>query len=159
MGDYTSMSGLLYAVPKYKTRGVARLFNEYDIDEDYQNNGPIAWDGTKVRSIIVRGLRFTSYDFRCGHSEYLADELQALGCTFELYEEPKYEWLGELHMFHPELGRLDTLCDADGEPLIPISMFREIQNEGGNIGIRYVKIRQRIGVVYLDTFYKKVNDA
>jgi hypothetical protein len=150
------MSGLLHAVPKYKTRGVARLFNEYDLEQDW-GWGPSSWDGTMVRALISRGLNFTSESFRCGDSDRLADELQALGCTFELHEEPKYEWLGELHLFHPALGRRDMLCDADGEPLIPMSMFREIEKEGGNVGIRYAKIRKRIGVVYLDTFYKEVN--
>ena len=156
MGDYTSMSGYLHAVPKYKTRGVARLFNKYGIDEDYNDYYPTTWDGTMVRSMVNRGLNFTSSDFRCGDSGELADGLQAQGCTFELHEEPRYEWLGELHMFHPKLGRMNALCDANGEPLIPISMFRAIEEEGGGVRERHAKMREKLGIDYLDAYWKEI---
>ena len=156
MGDYTCMSGYLHAVPKFKTRGVARLFNEHDIDEDYAGRGPITWDGTMVRSMVNYGLNFTSESFRCGDSGELADGLQAQGCTFELHEEPKYEWLGELHMFHPKLGRMDALCDADGEPLIPISQFRAIEEEGGTVRVRHAKMREKLGIDYLDAYWEAI---
>lgn len=155
MSDRTSMSGFLFEVPKYKTRGVARLFNEHRVSEDWGDH-PSTWDGTMVRRMVANGLNFTSDSFRCGDSDELADGLQALGCTFELHEEPKYEWLGELHVFHPKLGRLDTLCDADGEPLIPISMFRQIEEDGGTVEERHAIMRKKLGIDYLDAYWEEI---
>jgi hypothetical protein len=42
----------------------------------------------------------------------------APGATWEFWEDPKYEWLGDWHGYTPSAGELGGDCDSDGNVVI-----------------------------------------
>ena len=46
----------------------------------------------------------------------LGPTLAELGLTFELHQDPKYEWDGDYFGNVPDLGTFTSSCDPDGNP-------------------------------------------
>ena len=157
MSDHTEMSGWLYSVPKGKAKKVAALFNDYALDEDHgarYHKG--AWTPAEVRELIDAQVQFTDDQFQCGSGHDLAKALRKLGCVFEFHEDPKYEWMGDLHMWHPELGQFYSICDADGETTIGSSEIQHLERKFPKAGSRWVELRARLGVDYIEKFHALV---
>ena len=158
MGDSTNMSGFLYSVPKGKAKKVAAVFDDYAVAQDwdtYQRSG--AWDAAAVRYIMANDIQFTDDDWRCGEGHELAKALRKLNVAFEFHEDPKYEWMGDLHMYHPKLGQFYSACDADGEVQISASQISGLEKKYPKAGSRWVKLRELLGLDYHDAFFKLVN--
>lgn len=101
MGDRTYMAATIHDCPPERAGEVLnalaefmavdnepalKLGEEYDVDETY-----------------------------CGNSEELASALADIeGIAFEVYEDPKYEWLGAVHLHTPELGSWSAQCETNG---------------------------------------------
>ena len=64
--------------------------------------------------------RYADSEMSCGSADEHADNLIAAapGCSFVLWEDPKYEWLGSVEAYTPELGRFTAECDANGTPVL-----------------------------------------
>lgn len=82
-----------------------------DIIDAYDLGCEDAADG-----VLVIGTTYLGPEVRCGSAEDIATSLQerAPGASRECWEDPKYEWMGRLFRFTPELGLFDKDCDADG---------------------------------------------
>ncbi|WP_137811168.1 hypothetical protein [Gordonia sp. GAMMA] len=82
-----------------------------DIIDEYDLGGEDAADG-----VLVIGTTYLGQEIRCGSAEDIATSLQerSPGASWECWEDPKYEWMGRLFRFTPELGLFGTDCDADG---------------------------------------------
>jgi len=155
MGDRTEMSGFLYEVPKGKAKLVAYVLEEWGVTRDWDEGvGSSDWDAAVVRDCIEAGIQFTDTQWGCGRGHELAKELKDLGVTFEFHEDPKYEWMGDLHMFHPELGEFYALCDADGEVQISAHVILELEKKYPKVSGRWVRLRELLGADYIEAFRK-----
>ena len=157
MGDRTNMSGYLHMVPKGKAKKVAALLEEEGVAQDWDSyqRSP-AWDAQTVRYIMENDIQFTDDQWTCGAGHDLAKKLRKLGVAFEFHEDPKYEWMGDLHMYHPELGQFYSTCDADGEVQISATEVSDLEKKYPKAGSRWVKLRERLGLDYHEAYFKLV---
>jgi len=159
MSDRTSMRGHLYSVPKGQARKVAKLFNEYGISTDAFIEGRpwTSWDAARIREFLaIQEEPFGDDEWRCGDTNDFAKQLAARGVVFQVYESPKYEWLGELYMHHPELGMFFALCDDEGGPLFTVRDYHEIVKVYGATTSAVIKIGAKLGVFYEKAFNELV---
>ena len=63
------------------------------------------------------------YDARCGIAGEMAAALAEAvpGASFYLWEDPAYEWLGDVYAYTPALGMFTAECDSNGEPMFRLS--------------------------------------
>lgn len=68
-----------------------------------------------------------------GEEDRLATALIAAAphCAFLAWQDPKYEYDGQVVMYHPALGRFDCGCDAFGTPHICIDVLWAVAGECG----------------------------
>ena len=66
---------------------------------------------------------YTEEEISCGSADELAPRLEeaAPQCSFVLWEDPKYEWLGSIRAYTPALGSFAADCDASGQPVFTLS--------------------------------------
>lgn len=83
------------------------------------------------------GLRLgEAYEYEelyCGTSDLIAHDLiaKAPGASFRASEDPKYEWLGSVSWYTPDLGLFSHLSDANGQPVWTVSEILSLLNERG----------------------------
>ena len=64
---------------------------------------------------VVLGECYQAYEVSCGTADELGGALAELpGISFVLWEDPQYQWLGDLRAHTPELGLFAAACDANG---------------------------------------------
>lgn len=112
MGDTTNLQCRIYACPPEQVRAVLTALAEYHLNDDW-----MSFDQMPM-SALVLGRPNVSNEVSCGSADELAGTLMetAPGASFELWEDPKYEWLGSLWRYTPDLGAFSAECDADGNP-------------------------------------------
>lgn len=66
-------------------------------------------------------VQFSQEEANCG----LVDEIDTAAliaaapeACWEMWEDPKYEWLGDWAAYHPATGLLRAECGADGNPVL-----------------------------------------
>lgn len=66
---------------------------------------------------------YTEEEVSCGGADELAPRLEqaAPGCSFVLWEDPTYVWLGSIRAYTPALGSFAADCDASGQPVFTLS--------------------------------------
>jgi hypothetical protein len=66
---------------------------------------------------------YTEEEVSCGSADELAPRLEeaAPGCSFVLWEDPTYVWLGSIRARTPALGSFAADCDAHGHPVFTLS--------------------------------------
>lgn len=77
---------------------------------------------------LVLGERYGDDDRSLDLNETLTDAIIAAapGAIFAAWVDPKYEYPGALTMYAPELGRFDSVCDANGEAYIESGQVRHL---------------------------------
>lgn len=53
----------------------------------------------------------------------------APGCSFVLWEDPKYEYLGTACAYAPDLGPFEANCDSDGTPVFSLGEVMSLLNQ------------------------------
>lgn len=78
--------------------------------------------------LVTVGDRYLNPDMSCGSADTYADNLMeaAPGASFVLWEDPKYEWLGDLRAYAPDLGPYAAECDANGTPVLSPGEIRDV---------------------------------
>ena len=115
MGDRTSMTAIIYDCPPEKAGDVLDALEEYYHQAD---DAPAGSD----KDTLVLGGSYVTYETYVGNSGELASALADIeGVAFEVWEDPKYEWLGTLHLHTPALGTWTADCDASGGAYVPVS--------------------------------------
>lgn len=73
------------------------------------------------------GERYMDPEMSCGSADEYAGNLMeaAPGASFVLWEDPAYQWLGDLRAYAPDLGLFAAQCDADGNPTLMPGQIRE----------------------------------
>jgi hypothetical protein len=156
MADYTEMRGYIYAVPDTKWHEAAEVLAEYGVLVEAPDRYRLT-DPDILVDAVVNGWGFFSENFRCGDTDDLGDKLEALRVVFEIWEEPKYEWLGELTAYHPDLGRLSRQCDADGEIVCRVGDIFAIENRDEDPSMRWLAVRELFGIGWIESFRTLTN--
>jgi hypothetical protein len=71
---------------------------------------------------------------------------RAPGATFVIWNDPKYEWLGGLMAYAPDLGAWSHDCDAEGTPVFSYQEVVDILKMDRDSGY----IRQHIGEPWME---------
>ena len=118
MGDRTPHQVYLYNCPPDQAQAATEALAQYTWDEEPAGDG--IGDGA-----------YACYEKSCGTSGEIAAALTAAapGASFVLWEDPAYDWLGDVHAHTPALGAFTASCDANGQPVYTraevIAMMRE----------------------------------
>lgn len=120
MTDYTPLQLIVYACPEDQLSAVMELIDEYRLTENMPDGDALEF-----------GHAYSNYEITCGSAEQLADALQeyAPGASWRVWEDPKYEWLGDTWMHAPELGVYRADCDANGQPVLTKAAVRKILSQ------------------------------
>lgn len=108
--------------------------------------------------VLRIGDSYTVDEIRCGTAEEVADELRvrAPGASWVCWEAPKYEWLGDLYRFTPELGVFTAECDGDGEPRFPPFHIQALLD---SLGTDQAAWKRALGVTHRDALTEKAEQA
>lgn len=110
MGDRTSLQVYVYACPPDQAAAVLGVLAEYQLDVD--------WGTEEAGKGLRLDVPYTAHEIS-GAADEIAPKLieAAPGCSFWLWEDPKYDWLGSMHAHTPGLGSFTAECNAEGEPV------------------------------------------
>lgn len=110
MSDRTCLQVSFAACPQRHVLPVLQLLDDYQLNPEAQPRPGAA------ELLLDEGYR--NVEVRCGSADQVAAALRELdGVVFYLWEDPKYEWLGDVHIEVPDAGSFDANCDAAGQPL------------------------------------------
>lgn len=113
MGDRTNLQVTVHACAEDK-RGriwtaIADTIGEPDFGEGPPQDG-----------LVALGEQYGANEVSCGSASELSRQLIEIDPTivFMLWEDPKYEWLGEVVIYVPELGLWRQECTAEGSAVL-----------------------------------------
>lgn len=110
MGDYTNLQLFVHDCPDDQAAALVEVIIDHELHVDW--DGPLAKAGE-----LHIGTPYTSRGATGDESEHLADALidAAPGASFTTWTDPKYEWLGVVVRYTPDLGRHQADCDQQGQ--------------------------------------------
>ncbi|WP_181273658.1 hypothetical protein [Brevibacterium oceani] len=113
MSDRTHVQLIVHDCPPDQAAAVLSIIDQHDLHLEYVEDGQPA-DGQ-----LGLGLTYMDPEVVCGSAQLIAQELEqsAPGASWEVWEDPKYEWLGDLYRFTPTFGPWTANCDAEGTPV------------------------------------------
>lgn len=143
MGDRTSVQLFMYSCPPQQTWAIAEAIERWGLTDDMTGSyrpsiiaerivngigtgmpgapievGPGPWD----LGYLEPGERYLGNDVNCGSADEIRDFLQtnAPDARWDVWEDPKYDWLGARFIHDPDLGTWTEECDANGAPCYPL---------------------------------------
>jgi len=124
MGDRTCHQVYVYDCPKDQVRAVQEALEDYGWEESPK--------GGRISAIE----RYFADELSCGTSGDIATALReaAPGASFVVWEDPKYEWLGEMHAYTPALGEYGAQCDSYGRPVFGWDEITPVLDEAAQAG-------------------------
>lgn len=120
MSDRTTFQVYVYECPEDQREAAVAAIREVAGEWD---------EGTLPRP----GEGFTFYEVRLGTAMDTAAKLTeaAPGASFYMWEDPAYEYLGDMYARTPALGSFTAQCDSYGEPVYGCSQVIEMLNRVG----------------------------
>lgn len=178
MGDFTAMHMVIPSPPPDLVAHLDELFNEYGSESYIERDGFFIWESGDVRcgsAMDLAGdldtLKTDGYEGDCpqcsGSGEVRVDHEGMRPCVrcngngtitvyadlaYEVYEEPKYEWLGDLHWYTPWLGGYAAECDADGTPAIGPAPLIEAVDKASTLDEAREQISKLTGRAFAPVF-------
>jgi len=104
MSDRTALQAIIYACPPEAVEAVLDALEQFDLSADSGQEG------------LGRGTCYLGTEVEVGCANRLA-QLLPDAATWKVWEDPKYEWFGELICHEPELGTFAAECDSYGQPV------------------------------------------
>lgn len=120
MSDRTHVSVNIYALAPEHHQAALDLLDEYGIGLEFAD------DPYKEPTGVVRlgAGHYADDEIPLGYADELAAKLVNLGATFEVTEDPKYEYDGQWLAYDPSLGMTSYFaCGANGEGTQHVSSF------------------------------------
>ena len=115
MGDRTPIEVIVYSCPPERVNAVLEVFEEFGLgDKSGFPATPVP--GPSDQRSLELGRGYIHSDISVGSSAEIAAALPA-EAAWKVWEDPKYEHLGEVHLNHPDLGVFVADCDAQGRPV------------------------------------------
>lgn len=115
MGDRTPIEVIVYSCPPGRVNAVLKVFEEFGLGDQSGFPATPVPDPSDQRSLKL-GRGYIHSDISVGSSAEIAAALPA-EAAWKVWEDPKYEHLGEVHLNHPDLGVFVADCDAQGRPV------------------------------------------
>lgn len=114
MGDTTAFQMRIYDCDPDEVAAILEIINQYQLSSDW------SYDSNAAEiDMLVLCDNYGAYEVRCGTASDVAEELRmnAPNAAWELWEDPKYEWLGDYWAHVDPLGTFSHSCDSDGQPV------------------------------------------
>lgn len=112
MSDRTQFQGTIYRCNPVVWDQIVRAVEEYVSGSQWSNEP----EGINL------GQQFSNDEVSCGVVDDLSARLVEIDPTivFSMWEDPKYEWLGEAAVYvgNPDMGIFRQECDANGQVLV-----------------------------------------
>lgn len=120
MGDRTWFQATIYDCPPNQAQAVLDLLDEYGV---YPGDDASVPDGH-----LALGTTYVNEEILCGSAQEIAARLQmdAPEAAWELWEDPKLEWLGDLRRYTPMLGAWTAQCSSQGTPVFSDDHIRSL---------------------------------
>ena len=116
MGDRTPIEALIYSCPPERVDTVLEVFEEFGLGgESVLPGDPVPGDRRRQRALEL-GHGYIRGEISVGSAAEVAAALPS-EAAWKVWEDPKYEHLGEVHLNHPDLGVFVADCDAQGRPV------------------------------------------
>ena len=115
MGDRTPIEVIVYSCPPERVNAVLEVFEEFGLgDKSGFPATPVPGPSDQRRLELGRG--YIHSDISVGSIAEIAAALPA-EAAWKVWEDPKYEHRGGVHLNHPDLGVFVADCDAQGRPV------------------------------------------
>lgn len=113
MSDRTRLHLRILDCPLDQVRAVLDVIEKHRLHMEYDDEDHPAPDQLGL------GLSYMDNEVVCGSAEQIATQLQqsAPGASWEVWEAPMFDWLGDLYRFTPELGLWTAECSSEGDAL------------------------------------------
>jgi hypothetical protein len=116
MSDRTSYTLKIYECPREAAAEVVEVI----VDGDYPFDN-IDWCEAIPTDRVLLGDPYTAQENSVGATADIASALTELGVTFELFEDPKYDWDGDYTAHVPGLGTANLGCDGSGNVHVDVA--------------------------------------
>lgn len=115
MGDRTHGAVTVFACPPEKVNIVTNAIEEFICE---------------TKGVLHLGETYSYEEVNLGTVDDLSSVLldKVPECVFIMSEDPKYEFLGTLGIYTPELGWFSADCDADGNPVFNSRAIMDMVN-------------------------------
>ena len=124
MSDRTFASVTIVACPTEHIRAVLAVLDTYGLDLEFG-----AGSRDHPLTAFVLGELYIDDQMACGSSSEIAGELAALaGVAFCVQEDPRYEWLGQLHYVLADGRAFWSEGDAQGNCVMTGSAYRSLRD-------------------------------
>lgn len=123
MSDRTGFRAYVYDCPEdQREAALTVLAEDYALGVDWTDQPAGDLDLTSA---------YTADEITCGSAQEIAKALReaAPGASFILWEDPKYEWLGDLYAHTPALGEFTAECAESGEPVLNREQVTKVIND------------------------------
>lgn len=99
------------------------------------NTDPDRFDIDEVAGLCTTEA-YTAHEMSLGTADEIAAKLieAAPGCSFDLWEDPYAQYLGDHRAYTPELGLFTSECTANGEPVYERSEIQKMIAEASAAG-------------------------
>ncbi|NYI47940.1 hypothetical protein BJ993_005086 [Nocardioides aromaticivorans] len=102
MGDRTPIEAIVYSCPPERVDAVLEVFEEFGLGNEFVLPGDREPGPSDQRSLML-GRGYIHSDISVGSGAEIAAALPN-EAAWKVWEDPKYEHLGEVHLNHPDLG-------------------------------------------------------
>lgn len=120
MSDRTHLTLKISDCPASQAQAVIDLIDQHGLHPECDQPGQPADDQLGL------GLAYMDHEVTCGSAQEISTHLQRVApeASWEVHEDPAYEWFGDLYRFTPGLGVFTAECDAQGEPVFTPAQIR-----------------------------------
>ncbi|KJR10243.1 hypothetical protein UG54_01295 [Gordonia sihwensis] len=135
--------------PDDQARAILEIIDAHDLSVDIDDRP----------NVLRIGEIYRIDEIPCKTSEEIANELQEVApdASWECWEDPKYEWLGDLYRFTPELGLFTVECGGEGEPLFTAFEVRHFMAKATAVG--GVDLARSLGELHEQALIEKIEQA
>ncbi|RLA20259.1 MAG: hypothetical protein DRQ56_03595 [Gammaproteobacteria bacterium] len=143
MGDRSYVSLWIYDIPERIAEDVLEVLDDYG----FTTYGTEPFTVATMLEVVDNKDIFFIEEASLSTADEVSDKLESLGVTHQSHQDPRYEYAGDLHRFHPDLGRWDSDANADADAIISAFQFRYKMRSMNDF---WVKVQ--LGITYEDKF-------
>jgi hypothetical protein len=120
MGDRTWLQATIHDCPPNQAQAVLDVLDEYGVHPDEDIPAP---DGH-----LTLGTTYVNQEILCGSAQEIAARLQvdAPAAAWELWEDPRLDWPGDIWRYTPILGAWTAQCSSQGTPVFSDDHIRDL---------------------------------
>ena len=152
MSDRSALTLHIHDCPADQATAALAVIDEHGLNMEWVDPAPA--------DVLYAGRAYTDDEASLGSEDTIASALieAAPGCAFTIWQDPKYEYDGELAMYDPVLGRFSCRCNANGEPHLTVDVIDAAlldcleRNPNAMAGDLATELHRRFGIPWTDQF-------